>query len=34
MQYGERIKVTGVYLNQQHLIPYDRTTEIIEVICG
>lgn len=34
VQYGERIKVTGVYLNQQHLIPYDRTTEIIEVLSG
>ncbi len=34
VQYGERIKATGVYLNQQHLIPYDRTTEIIEVLCG
>ncbi len=23
-----------VYLNQQHLIPYNRATEIIEDVCG
>jgi transposase len=34
VQYGERIKSLMVYMNQYHLIPYQRVTEILEDFFG
>lgn len=34
VQYGENIRKLAVYLNQRQFIPYNRTTEIIEDLCG
>jgi len=34
IQYGSKIKALAVYLNQYHLVPFERTSEIIQEICG
>ncbi len=34
VQYGNNIKTLLVYLNQYQLVPYNRTREFIEDICG
>ena len=34
VQYGENIKALGVYLMSYQLLPYRRTREILEDICG
>lgn len=34
VQYGNNIKALLVYLNQYQLVPYNRTAELIEDICG
>jgi transposase len=33
-QYGSRLKSTSVYLMQQHLVPFDRTTELLHDLFG
>lgn len=34
VQYGENIRRLAVYFNQRQFIPYNRTIEIIEDLCG
>ena len=34
VQYGNNIKALLVYLNQYQLVPYNRTKEFIEDVCG
>ena len=34
VQYGPRVRGLAVYLNAAHFVPLERTTEIIEVLCG
>jgi len=34
VQYGNNIKALLVYLNQYQLVPYNRTKEFVEDICG
>jgi transposase len=33
-QYGKGVKAVGVYLMEQHLIPFERTTELMEDLFG
>lgn len=34
VQYGSRIKALGVYLKNEHLLPYERVCKTLEAICG
>jgi len=34
VQYGSRLKGTAVYLNQYQLLPYERTSELLEDLFG
>lgn len=34
VQYGEKIKSLGVYLNQYQLLPYERTSQLLEDVFG
>ena len=34
MQYGPRVHGLAVYLNAAHFVPLERTSEILEALCG
>lgn len=34
VQYGQRVSALAVYLNVYHLVPRERTVEILEELCG
>ena len=34
IQYGSQFKALTVYLNQYHLLPYERLGELLTVVCG
>ena len=34
VQYGPRVHGLAVYLNAAHFVPLERTTEILEALCG